>query len=158
MQFFIEECWPKIKHVNKNVEFHIVGRGLSEQLAACFSKVARVKCIGEVDDMQATLAKYPISIAPMQSGSGMQFKIIEALSVGCMVISSELAASSLQYKDDSVLCVVQKPGDYAEKALEILRNFELRENIALKAANFASINFGWWSAQNVLSDLMWYKE
>ena len=50
--------------------------------------------------MSDYLAKMDVAIAPMRLGSGMQFKILEALAVGLPVITTELGLGSINAEID----------------------------------------------------------
>ena len=85
------EIWPIIKSINPNAELYIVGRG-SESLQKDHDSI---NLVGRVLDMSDCLAKMDIAIAPMRLGSGMQFKILEALAVGLPVITTRLGLGSI---------------------------------------------------------------
>lgn len=85
------EIWPIIKSINPNAKLNIVGRG-SETLPKDHDSI---KLVGRVPDMSEYLAKMDVAIAPMRLGSGMQFKILEALAVGLPVITTRLGLGSI---------------------------------------------------------------
>ena len=157
VDFFLEKCWPEIRSTDNSIEFHILGRGMSRAFRDRCAQVEGVQCIGEVDDMQAALSNYPLSIAPMQSGSGMQFKIIEAFSVGCVVISSGIAAANFKNDKNHALRIAEKPQKYVEIILKVMQDLAAWDHMSLESINYASAQYGWEAADEIMCKLEWNK-
>lgn len=131
------EIWPAIIKINPNAELHVVGRG-SEMLETNYESV---KLIGSVTNMSEYLASMDVAIAPMRLGSGMQFKILEALSVGLPVITTTLGLGSigaevgkdvfLFYKLDELENEIEKiktVGDRRQQRREFIKKYHSWDN------------------------------
>lgn len=143
VNYFIDKCLFKLRKNFPDLQFHIVGRGISKKLSQQLEKVDGVVVVGEVLDMQSTLSNYPICVAPMQSGSGMQFKILEALTVGSIVVSSKLAADPFELKNIDTLFIAENDDDYVDYIFNILQDITVFEKSALEVQQLVHRHFSW---------------
>ncbi len=94
--WFIENCWENILQLIPNAIFRIVGRDPSQNIKSMAFKYNNIEVIGFVESIEQELCKANIAIAPMQSGSGMQNKILEAMAVKIPVITSTLGLGDIK--------------------------------------------------------------
>jgi len=102
-----------------------------------------VKVSGWVEDMRDCYAKSKIFIAPMQIGTGLQNKLLEAMAMKLPCITSGLANNALQASEDNEILVGYSPEDYAEKIALLLKDTETYNKIAEGGYHFALKNFNW---------------
>lgn len=74
--------------------FYIVGSRPSASVCRLASE--HVIITGFVDDPKFYLKKASVVVVPMYSGAGVQNKIIEAMSIGCCVVTTEIGAEGLE--------------------------------------------------------------
>jgi glycosyltransferase involved in cell wall biosynthesis len=158
VKHFVANCYPQLRERNKNVEFHIVGRGLPIKVKDQLSKVEGVVVIGEVDDMQLVLSDYPISVAPMRSGSGMQFKILESISVGTIVVASKLAARAFNSYEFGTLYVAETDQSFVEIINELFRDIGSLDVAVEKSKVSLQSAYGWDKTARQLTDLVWFSK
>jgi polysaccharide biosynthesis protein PslH len=94
VNWIIEELYPSILTIYPEAKLYIVGRGGEEQ----FVSQPGVVITGEVPNMASYIKGCDVSLAPMLSGSGMQFKILEALAYGKPVVVNELGLGVIRAK------------------------------------------------------------
>jgi polysaccharide biosynthesis protein PslH len=102
-----------------------------------------VKVSGWVEDMRDCYAKSKIFIAPMQIGTGLQNKLLEAMAMKLPCITSGLANNALQASEDNEILVGYSPEDYAEKIALLLKDTDAYNKIAEGGYRFALKNFNW---------------
>jgi len=102
-----------------------------------------VKVSGWVEDMRDCYAKSKIFIAPMQIGTGLQNKLLEAMAMKLPCITSGLANNALQASEDGEILVGYSPEDYAEKIALLLKDTDTYNKIAEGGYHFALKNFNW---------------
>ena len=69
-----------------------------------------------------------ISVAPMLSGSGQQFKLIESLALKTPVITTSKASYPLGLKDNKHAIVCDDRISFSKAILKLVKNEELRSN------------------------------
>lgn len=87
LKWFLEEVWPKVDHAK--FELHIVGSGDSSWGVELF-KQPGIKFFGFVKDLDAAYAQCDFSIIPIRYGSGTRIKVIESISKGVPIVSTEM--------------------------------------------------------------------
>ena len=109
---------------------------------------------GWVDDIRDCYAEAKIFIAPMQIGTGLQNKLLEAMSMKIPCITSELANSALCAKEGVEILIGEKPDDYAAQILKLLDDKAFANKIAEAGHNFVLRNYDWKRATEKLDRVM----
>ena len=84
-----------------------------------------------------------IGVAPMVSGSGMQFKILEAMAAGKPTVISEVALGDIRliHKRSTIVC--SSPSEYAEAIDNLILDKQLYISVAKNAAEVLKQNYIW---------------
>lgn len=93
MTWFLDTVFPKMLEENPQLEFHMAGRGMPENLRT--RKQQGVTVYGEVENAQAFMADQDILVVPLLSGSGIRVKILEAMALGIPVITTTVGNAGL---------------------------------------------------------------
>jgi glycosyltransferase involved in cell wall biosynthesis len=94
-----------------------------------------------------------VAIAPMQSGSGIQNKILEAMASGLPVVTTTLGIGSLKAEPGREILVADSPEKFAKTVIGLLQNGELAEAIGYQASKFVAEKHSWELAANQIEDL-----
>lgn len=116
LEWFLKEVWPSINIKYPKVKFHIAGRNTPDSIVNL--KLENVVIHGEVPDAVAFITKYPITIVPLFSGSGMRVKILEGLALGRVVISTSIGKEGIDAEDGKQIVVA----DTAEEFIYAIDN------------------------------------
>ena len=154
--WLIENVINKVWKKNKNIEFIIAGSYPPKKLIDLCSKYKKISIIKNPDDMKKLIISSKISIAPMLSGSGQQFKIIESLSLGIPVVTTTIAANALELKNNSELLVADDPSKFAECILKLFYDKVLYENLSKKGKEFVYNNYDWNKIVKALINNIYY--
>lgn len=87
LKWFLEEIWPKV--TNKNLKLHLVGSGDSKWLNDLKNQKG-IQFHGFVKDIAPFYSESDYSIIPIRYGSGTRIKVIESISKGLPIISTEM--------------------------------------------------------------------
>jgi sugar transferase (PEP-CTERM/EpsH1 system associated) len=113
-----------------------------------------VEVTGWVDDMRTCYAESKIFVAPMQLGSGLQNKLLEAMSMGIPCITSALANNSLQAEANKDILIGRTPEDYANHIFSLLENPEKAEQLAKNGFDFVHRNYSWDKHNSILENII----
>jgi glycosyltransferase involved in cell wall biosynthesis len=136
VHWFVTNCLEKIHHIKPEVKLYLVGRGIDEM--SRYKKYKQIVLVGEVSEMEIELAKYSVAIAPMQTGSGMQFKILEAMAANLPVLTTSLGLGGIQAKPGQEVVVADTAEDFVLKVVAILNDVALRRQIATLGYKYVS--------------------
>ncbi len=94
--YLMKELFPKIVENNSNAILHIAG----SYTPTSFYKYQRkeIKIYGKVENVKDFMLNHGTLLAPIQSGSGVRIKILEALSLGVPVIGTTIALQGIASK------------------------------------------------------------
>lgn len=107
---------------------------------------------GRMDDIRTAYASADIFVAPMRIGSGMQNKLLEAMSMGLPCVTTSLAATPLGATPWEHLLVGDTAEEIADRIVK-LGSEELHHSIAEGGHRFVSEHYSWATAVEPLESL-----
>jgi glycosyltransferase involved in cell wall biosynthesis len=132
LQWFLNDVWPEVHRRFPELKFHVAGRNMPEYLKQLQMK--NVIIHGEVDCSCSFVSAHSISIVPLLSGGGMRAKILEAMSLGRVVISSSIGLEGISAKHRRDLFVADTPKQFVESIEDCLSRGRKLERIGRAAA------------------------
>lgn len=154
IKWFIKKIYPKLIVYDADVSFSVIGRGASHSLIKFLEGHNNVHYVGEVPNIMDELLEYDISIAPMISGSGMQFKILEAMSVGIPVVATTLAKGDINAADKRDILIADTPDEFAHCIRMLISNRAQRASIAKNAQILVKNEHSWPAVCGQVADLL----
>lgn len=142
MHKFVEEVWPIIHNKYPHYQLYIVGREPVGKIQKLHGK-NNVVVTGEVDDMTEYLKKARIGIYPLNSGTGMQNKIVEALACGLPSIASNYAIQGISNITNEEVKIANTKEEYIDSVIELVENVSLRERYRVNGQEFIYKNYSW---------------
>ena len=103
----------------------------------------RITVSGFVDDIRKSYASARIFAAPMQTGSGLQNKLLEAMAMRLPCVTTSIANASLYAEDGRQVLVGDTEQAFADHLVDLLRNPERRDQIANEGYSYVHQNFSW---------------
>ncbi len=139
LEWFLREVWQYLSSKHPQLEFHIAGRHSPKSILEL--KIPQVIVHGEVPDAKLFMNQHSILIVPLLSGSGIRVKILEAMALGKVVITTSLGLEGIKAKNGNEIMVADSPEAFIlciEKCIE--RQVQL-EKIGQKARHFIQSEF-----------------
>lgn len=150
--WFVKEVCPiLVKYID--FTFVIAGSrptGFLVDLAQTFSYV---QLIPNPHDMPSIISTSAITVAPMRSGSGQQFKVLESLSCSTPVVSTSLAANPLNLCHGVHLLVADTPSDFASAVKMLLFDHALYARLAASGRDFVQSSYSWTAKCKLLAQM-----
>lgn len=141
-----------IGSLDDRITFIIVGATPKKQVIELSRKYKNVKVTGFIEDPYEILNSCMCIVAPMQTGAGIQNKILETMALGTINIISSLAATPIGAKDRQDYIVADNPSDIANEINQILHNKKLYEFYKINSKEFIRKNFTWSIYEKVYID------
>lgn len=151
--WFANRCWPAISSANPNALFVIAGN----RPAAVVRNLAinpTIRVTGNVPDMADLIRSAQIAVAPMQSGSGMQFKILEAMACGIPVVTTHLGLGDIRAKPNSEIVIADTPTEFIDATIKLLASRELRSCVGDSGQQFVSRHHTWDSINSAFEQVL----
>jgi len=140
--WFIENCWEKVLQLMPNAIFRIVGKNPSRKIKSMALQYNNIEVIGFVESVKEELCKANIAIAPMQSGSGMQNKILEAMAVKIPVITSTLGLGDIKAEIGKDILIADTPDEFV-KQIKYLSDNKHQQEIGNNGYNYVLEKHSW---------------
>ena len=119
-------------------------------------KVASDKIIisGWLDDIRDAYAQSRIFIAPMRIGTGLQNKLLEAMSMRLPCITTSLANNSLNAEDGKEILVGNNEQELANHIIRLLTDKEKADALAQNGYDFVHRVYDWGEATRIMENEM----
>jgi len=132
-----------LPYINKNLKFIIVGANPSSKILQLAKKHSNIETTGYVEDPYIILKSSLCVVAPMQTGGGIQNKILESIALGTINIVSSLAAKPLGAEHGKHFLVCDNPKEYINTINSIYENPKNFEYLKENAREYIRNNFTW---------------
>lgn len=140
-KYLVEKIMPIVRELRPKLKIVLAGtRPAAEvrQLAG-----PNVEVTGYVEDIAAWYARSRMLLAPMQTGAGLQNKILEAMAMELPAIVSEIAAKGLPEKARELVLVEKEPEDYAESVIELLNEENYAAMLGHQGRKYVLAHHNW---------------
>jgi len=154
--FLVKNIFPKLAEQFPKLNLCICGaaptpaiRGLADD---------NIHVTGWVDDISEYYAQSKIFIAPMQLGTGLQNKLLEAMAMKLPCVTSPLAGKPLVDSDGRNSCgdfiICNSIDEYIEAVSKLLNDKTFYKTIAENGYQFVKENYDWEEIGKTLEEVM----
>ncbi len=137
--WFLTHCWEQVHKAVPEAKLIIAGRGMPLE----FFHITRpnVLIIENVENGKVFFQQHQVMIVPLLSGSGLRIKIIEGMSYGKAIVSTEIGAEGINYTHNKNILIANSAAEFSKCVIELLTNDQKRKELELEAAAFAKQEF-----------------
>jgi glycosyltransferase involved in cell wall biosynthesis len=123
------------------------------------SKVLKLKSdkvivTGWVEDISEYYSRSKIFIAPVQIGTGLQNKLLEAMAMKLPCITSELANNALGATHNEDILIGNNETEYTKHIVRLIEDANLQKQIAQKGYEFVKENYTWEGSTAILEKVI----
>jgi glycosyltransferase involved in cell wall biosynthesis len=147
--FLAESILPIVWESHPNTSLLISGATPTKKVLGLQSP--KIKVTGWVDDILHSYASAKVFIAPMRLGSGLQNKLLEAMSMKIPCITTSIANDSLKATHNNNILVGNSTNEIATHITNLLSDKNLADQLAENGHQFVKNNFNWKASTNVLN-------
>lgn len=156
LQYFFDEVWsPRLR--SEGIAVLVVGRNAPPWLKSMAEHEPLIRLSGFVSDLRAAVTPYPVMINPMQTGSGIKNKVLEAFGMGIVVVSTARGVEAMPDVVDGEHLVIADGDAFGAAVTDLLddpdRRLRLRANAnallharypwSVAAAGWRELFYGW---------------
>lgn len=139
LMWFLENCWNQLKAADSEYTLDVIGKWSKQNIHAIKSRYEGVNFLGYVDKLSEAM-KGSIMIVPINIGSGIRMKILEASTRGIPFVSTSVGAEGIPVKDGVHCFIADKPEDFVRGILR-LRNVSLQAQFVRQSRQMVMENF-----------------
>jgi len=132
--WFINYVLP---HVNLDIEFRVLGPGLTDEVKKLISKNSTIVYSGFVEDPYQVISESSALIAPIFIGAGVKVKVLEALATGTPIIGTPIAFEGITEVKKGCFIIAEVVEEFLS-AINKFSYWSSEERVELQALFFQS--------------------
>lgn len=149
VRFLVTEVWPLVRKKVPSAKLNIVGNTPTEEMLAYDGKEG-ITVLGRVEDIRDAFNTAHILAAPVFSGKGTRYKVLEAMASGTPVVATSIAIEGLGTTHGQQVMVGNTGPEMAKLIVELINNSRKREALAKNGKDFVKKRFDWASISDKL--------
>jgi len=143
-RYLVEDVMPIVWEKMPQATVLLAGADPKPAVRALASE--RVAVSGRLPDIRTAYASSQLFVAPMRIGSGLQNKLLEAMSMGLPCVTTSIANKPLGATSGEQILVGDTPAVLADNIVQLLVSEQLRYGIAAAGNSFVHQRYGWSAA------------
>ena len=152
VEYLANEILPIVWKTLPEVKMYIAGATPDPRVKKCANE--KIIVSGWLDDIRTAYAESRVFIAPMRIGTGLQNKLLEAMSMRLPAITSPLANASLGAKPNEEILVGSNAQEMAQHIVTLLTDKEKADRLAQAGFDFTNHVYDWGKATEVMEEEM----
>lgn len=138
IEWFLDEVWPDILTAHSDLTFTLAGHDIPDSIRNRQDK--NVTVVGAVPDANEFMMDHDIMVVPLLSGSGIRIKIVEAMALGRVVITTSIGAEGLDVQDGKHLFIANTPEEFVAVVNKCVSMPDICSIISENAQHYISVN------------------
>ena len=138
IEWFLDEVWPDILTAHPDLTFTLAGHDIPDSIRNRQDK--NVTVVGAVPDANEFMMDHDIMVVPLLSGSGIRIKIVEAMALGRVVITTSIGAEGLDVQDGKHLFIANTPEEFVAVVNKCVSMPDICSIISENAQHYISVN------------------
>jgi glycosyltransferase involved in cell wall biosynthesis len=135
-EWFYTQVWRDLKREQRGIQLYIVGDDPQGKMRTLCKSDPDVTVTGYVDDVRPFLARAAVFISPLQIGTGMKNKMLQAMAMGKAIVASPLSVEGIDLDPGDHCVVADGAPEFREKIVSLLTNRDLRTEMGKRARRF----------------------
>lgn len=143
VEFLVEKVWPLIKAKLSNARLLIVGNSPTSKVFSYEKNDPSITVRGGIPDIRDAYSRAHVLLAPVFSGKGTRYKILEAMATGTPAIGTSIALEGLGITPNQQAIVANTAPEMAAAVVSLISDHRLRDRLAQNGKQFVSQNYDW---------------
>lgn len=132
------------QHLNNSIKFYIVGARPLKKVIALSNINERIIVTGYVQDPYELMNRSAVVVSPMQTGGGIQNKILEGMALGKVNVVTSLGASSIYLAENNKHLLIEDNSIKMAKLInQIVENPQQFQNIGIEGKKLVTKIYTW---------------
>jgi len=145
--WLVEEIWPILKRDldpqrPRPLRLALIGRNPPQEITRLVLNPG-VTVTGSVADDRPYFAGATVYVLPMRYGGGSRLKLLNALAMGCAVVSTAAGAEGMEVRHDEHLLIADGPVEFAAAVGRLLGDPALRTRLGMAGQAFMRDHYDW---------------
>ncbi len=143
MLYFIDDILPLVKEEIPEIRLTHIGRQTGDEFSRMAEKNKALEFLGFVDDIRPEMSKAAVYIVPLRIGGGTRLKILDAMSMGCAIVSTSVGCEGIEVTDGKDIIIADEADAFARKIIQMVRDPNMRRSLRDNARKTAVDKYSW---------------
>lgn len=153
VEYLVNQVWPKLIELVPNAKLKIVGNAPTKKILEFQKKYKNIEVTGRVNDIRDSFCSSHLLLAPVFSGKGTRYKILEAMASGTPIVATSIAVEGLNITPEKHALVSNNPEQMALDAKRVISSKLLWESLSNNGKLFVKNNYDWKIISNKLDKI-----
>ncbi len=117
--WFLDFCWPLIRHHLPNIKFYAIGPHMPPELMN--RKDEHYVALGHVPDLSTQFARLRLTVAPLRYGAGAKGKVVSSLAHGVPCVATSVATEGMALSPNEIV-TADEPTDFVNAVVALYRD------------------------------------
>jgi len=141
--FLVEHIWPKIKVQLPEARLWIVGNAPTSTVLNFQQLDTSITVTGGIPDIRDAFKGAHVLLAPVFSGKGTRYKILEAMASETPIVATTIAVEGLGVKHGREVMLGTTADELAELTISVLKDTKKRTQLAKAGHAFVTDQYDW---------------
>lgn len=156
VKFLVNEVWPKVKKEIPTAKLWIVGNAPTKEIFDYQQRDNSITVTGGIPDIRDAFNGAHMLLAPVFSGKGTRYKILEAMASETPIVATSTAVEGLGVEHGAHVMVGNSASQMAKQTINLLRDTQLQNKLAKNGKKYVRENYDWKSISQKLDEI--YRE
>jgi GT2 family glycosyltransferase len=138
--WFVENVFPLIRIQLPDVEFHIVGSEMPQEVLD-LGRTPGIFIRGFVPDLEEILAEMRLGVAPLRYGAGIKGKVAMTMGAGVPCICTKIAAEGMGLIDGVNTYIRDEPEEFANAVISLYCDKKTWDHFSVNGKSWIENNF-----------------
>lgn len=152
ISYFLTNIWPRIKENSPGVKFYILGNCPTEKYKK-IKNIPDVIFLDPLEDVRPHMATSTLLVVPYRIASGVRLKILESMAMKLPIVSTSIGCEGIDVTNGEHILIADSPERFVEKVITLLKNDNLRTDLAEKARSLVLDKYTWEGAAQQLDQI-----
>lgn len=127
LRFVRDELVPELDKRGRTVRIRVIGKASREQIQEFAGGPFEI--LGYVDDLPAEMSKSRMLLSPIQAGTGVKTKVLDALSIGLPVVATPMGVAGIPLRDGVSALIADTASGLADAIEDLMDHPERARDI-----------------------------
>ncbi len=138
----VTKIWPLIKNKLPTAKLKIVGFSPTPHIQS-YATDPSIEVLGAIKDIREAFATSHMLLAPIRSGKGTRYKVLEAMITGTPVVATSLAAEGIELTDGQNVLIADTVDDLAASTVKLLKDKALQTRLGEAGRSVVKRSYSW---------------
>ncbi len=140
LKWFVREVLPAIRERFPGIAVHVAGRNPDQKTAVLLDE-RPVTFHGEIENARDFINRHPVMVVPVFSGSGIRIKILEAMALGRVVITTRKGIEGIPAQNNRHIIIADTAREMLRQISYLVQDPGRIRKLGMEAIRFVRENF-----------------